>query len=383
MNLKNNQNIEKEENKKYGIDIYKKDFSLNNKFDIVNRTNLDRQIINEKDTNKQLILSENKLSKRTSIIHNLQGKLDVQTLDFNKLKYQDDPLPSSTRNLNKSKEEIDFENNELKHNNEMNYFYNNISNNEIKDKDNKEETFIDNIKTESNFIEKEKEINQEDLFKKIISLDLNLKISNEELKLFLFNQIPRGETLISNININTEKKENNFLFNYNLEIYRNNKIYYFAKIVKYFPKMKIKIYYTDNYNFINKGYYSQISNKNIKNDFNLNYVGKIISNMMRTNFVVYSGNKKNNYIKNLEINYSINFFGLLGLREMKVDKYVNNNIAVSWCNYKPEWDYEYNNYKMNFNGRVKQTSKKNFILVENINLNNLHKNKVINKNYEN
>ena len=142
--------------------------------------------------------------------------------------------------------------------------------------------------------------------------------------------------------------------------------------------MKIKIYYTDNYNFINKGYYSQISNKNIKNDFNLNYVGKIISNMMRTNFVVYSGNKKNNYIKNLEINYSINFFGLLGLREMEVDKYVNNNISVSWCNYKPEWDYEYNNYKMNFNGRVKQTSKKNFILVENINLNNLHKNKVIN-----
>ena len=217
MNLKNNQNIEKEENKKYGIDIYKKDFSLNIKFDNVNRTNVDRHILNEKGTNKQLILSENKLRKRTGIINNLQGKLDVQYLDFNKLKYQDDPIPSSTRNLNKSKEEIDFENNELKHNNEMNYFYNNISNNEIKDKNNKEETYIDNIKTESNFIEKEKkEINQEDLFKKIISIDLNIKISNEEVKLFLFNQIPKGETLISNINMNNEKTENNFLFNYYL-----------------------------------------------------------------------------------------------------------------------------------------------------------------------
>ena len=209
-----------------------------------------------------------------------------------------------------------------------------------------------------------------------------MKISNEELNLFLFNQIPKGETLISNININSEKKENNVLFNYNLEIFRNNKIYYFAKIVKYFPKMKIKIYYSDNYNFINKGHYSQICHENIKNDLNLNYVGKIISNIMRTNFVVYSGNKKNNYIKNLEINYLINFFGMLGLREMKVDKYVNNNILVSWCNYKPEWDYEYNNYKMNFNGRVKQTSKKNFILMENININNLNKNKVMNKNDE-
>ena len=36
MNLKNNQKIETEENKKYGIDIYKKDFSIKNKFDNVN-----------------------------------------------------------------------------------------------------------------------------------------------------------------------------------------------------------------------------------------------------------------------------------------------------------------------------------------------------------
>ena len=383
MNLKDFQKIEKEGNSEYGIDIYKKDFSIKTKSDNVNRINIEKEIINEKGTNKQIILSENKSRRRSGIMHNIEGKINVQYLDFKNLKYQDDASPSSARNLNKiqNEEEVVLDDIEFKKNNNKNDLYNNMRNNEIKDKKNKDEAYIDDLSTESNFIEKEKE--PEDLFKKVISIDLNIKICNEELKLFFFNQIPKGETLISNININTENKENNFSFNYNLEIFRNNKIYFFAKIVKYFPKMKIKIYYSDNYNYINKEHYSQISNVKIKNNFNLIYVGKIISNMMRTNFVVYSGNKKNNYIKNLDINYSINFFGLLGLREMKVNKYFNNNISVSWCNYKPEWDSQYNNYKMNFNGRVKQTSKKNFILVENINLNNLHKNKVINKNYEN
>ena len=82
-------------------------------------------------------------------------------------------------------------------------------------------------------------------------------------------------------------------------------------------------------------------------------------------FIVYSGNKKNNYIKYLEINYEINIFGLLGVNEMKVDKYVNNKVPLPLYNSKPEWDYQFNNYKMYFNGRAKLTSKKNFILVKN------------------
>ena len=103
--------------------------------------------------------------------------------------------------------------------------------------------------------------------------------------------------------------------------------------------------------------------------------------MMRTNFIAYSGNKKNNYIKILNINYSTNFFGLLGIREMKVDKFLDNNIFFSLYNYKPEWDYQYNNYKIDFNGRVKQISKKNFILVDYINMNKSNINKNENKEY--
>ncbi len=103
--------------------------------------------------------------------------------------------------------------------------------------------------------------------------------------------------------------------------------------------------------------------------------------MMRTNFVVFKGNKENNYIKNLEIKYAMNIFGLLGIREMKVDKYENDNIAFSLSHLKPEWDYQYNNYKIDFNGRVKQISKKNFILVDYIKMNKSNINKNENKEY--
>ena len=47
---------------------------------------------------------------------------------------------------------------------------------------------------------------------------------------------------------------------------------------------------------------------------------------------------------------------------MKVEKFENNQIKYILCNELPEWDIMYNTYKQNFNGRVKQTSKKNFIL---------------------
>ena len=132
--------------------------------------------------------------------------------------------------------------------------------------------------------------------------------------------------------------------------------------------MKIKIYFSENYNNANNAHFSQVSSfkNDLKNDNSEIFcVGKTISNMMRNNFIVYSGNKKNNYIKYLEINYEINIFGLLGVNEMKVDKYVNNKVPLPLYNSKPEWDYQFNNYKMYFNGRAKLTSKKNFILVKN------------------
>ena len=47
---------------------------------------------------------------------------------------------------------------------------------------------------------------------------------------------------------------------------------------------------------------------------------------------------------------------------MIVEKFENNQIKYTLCNDLPEWDYFYKTYKLNFNGRVKQRSKKNFIL---------------------
>ena len=47
---------------------------------------------------------------------------------------------------------------------------------------------------------------------------------------------------------------------------------------------------------------------------------------------------------------------------MEINKFENNKIIFSLKNSVPKWDYEYKSYKMNFNGRVKEESEKNFIL---------------------
>ena len=357
------------------INIYKSNSAIRTNIDNVNKTNIEKKIMKNKDSNKYLILSKNKHKIKIGKKINIDGKIKTPSLDFHKLKYREDgTIPSSVRKFH------NIENENEDNINDLEFYTNNDNINNIID-NNIEDENIMTYRTESDILENEKEIiSPEELFKKIISIDLDNKINNENIKSFLFNQIPKNEILITNININyPEKKENNF-FNYNLEIIRNNKIYFFAKIFKYFPQMKIKIYYSDNYNNINNDHFSQFPIENNK-DYNLKYVGKIISNMMRTNFIAYSGNKKNNYIKILNINYSTNFFGLLGIREMKVDKFLDNNIFFSLYNYKPEWDYQYNNYKIDFNGRVKQISKKNFILVDYINMNKSNINKNENKEY--
>ena len=118
MNLKDFQKIEKEGNKEFGIVIYKKDFSTKNKFENVNEINIEKQCINEKGTNNQIILSDNKTRKKSGIMHNLEEKFNIKNLDFKNLNYQDDANPSSIRNLNKLnyEEEVSFDNNELKNN---------------------------------------------------------------------------------------------------------------------------------------------------------------------------------------------------------------------------------------------------------------------------
>ena len=151
---------------------------------------------------------------------------------------------------------------------------------------------------------------------------------------------------INSMNINKiNKKENNsqnLNFKYNLEILKNNQIYFYAQVKKSFPSSNIKIY--------------------IKS-FNSQYikVGKIISNILKNNFIIFKGDKKSNYEKLLNITYDYNFFGNK-IRKMTINKFENNKIQYTLCNDLPVWDYLYKTYKLNFNGRVKQTSKKNFIL---------------------
>ena len=190
--------------------------------------------------------------------------------------------------------------------------------------------------------EEEEEININTIFNLITSYDIYKTIELNYIKLFFFNDIPEDKTL--NTNINKIKKENNTNneFNYNLEIIRNNKIYFFAKVKKSFPSINITIYIKSS------------NNQYIK-------VGKIISNILKNNFILYKGDNKNNYKKILNINYDLNFFGFK-VRNMTVEKIINNEIKYILCNDSPEWDYEYKTYKLNFNGRVKKSSKKNFIL---------------------
>ena len=214
--------------------------------------------------------------------------------------------------------------------------------NEKEDED-EDEDENENNKNNGIYSEKEKEeIDINDIFNLITGYDIYKKIEINYIKLFFFNSIPEGKTLNTNINKIKINENNELNFHYNLEIIRNNQIFFYAKIKKSFPSINIRIFIKTS----NKQY--------IK-------VGKIISNILKNNFIVYKGDNKTNYKKILNINYDLNFFGIK-VRNMTVEKIINNEIKYILCNDSPEWDYEYKTYKLNFNGRVKKSCKKNFIL---------------------
>ena len=215
----------------------------------------------------------------------------------------------------------------------------------------------------------------EKLYEKIIGYNIiELKILYEDLYKFFFSPIPKDKTLSTNINIrnnivkdkiNSNIVENKKIseniekiktYDFDLEILRNQQIYFFAKIIKSLPSLVIKIYISDNF-YKCEG----VTQKNIF-ESNFYLVGKIESNILRTEFNIYKLNNENNYSKILSINYSINIFGLFGVREMIVNKYENNSLLYTMKNQIPKWDNEFKVYKLNFNGRVKLTCKKNFIL---------------------
>ena len=221
----------------------------------------------------------------------------------------------------------------------------------------------------------------EKLYDEITGYNIEEKIKYKNLKKFFFNKIPENKTLSTNINIRNKefKNKNNSIknleklnrvenidqldlieniktYDFDLEILRNNQIYYFGKIISYLPYMIIKIYISDNFTK-----YGEINQQRVEeSDFFC--VGKIESNMLRNEFNVYKGNDKIKYQKILKINYNINLFGLFGIRVMNVNKYDNNQLLITYKNEVPKWDNEFKFYKLNFNGRVKMICKKNFIL---------------------
>ena len=220
--------------------------------------------------------------------------------------------------------------------------YNEETINENENEDEDENEINKNKDNDINSEKEKEEIDINDIFNLITGYDIYKKIEINIIKLFFFNSLPDGKTLNTNIN-KIKKNENNELnFNYNLEIIRNNQIFFYAKIKKTFPSINIRIFIKTS------------NNQYIK-------VGKIISNVLKNNFILYKEDNKTNYKKVLTINYDLNFFGIK-VRNMTVEKIINNEIKYILCNDSPEWDYEYKTYKLNFNGRVKKSCKKNFIL---------------------
>ena len=235
----------------------------------------------------------------------------------------------------------------------------NETDNYIYDEDNKENNSI-NLKNIENEEELEENNNKKilDIFNLIVGYNFNQIIEPDYIKIFFLSSVPEDKTLSMNINKinNNENNSSNLNFSYNLEILKNNQIYFFAQVKKSFPSSNIKLYI------------KLFNGEYIK-------VGKIISNFLKNNFIVYKGDNKSNYIKILNITYEYNFFGSK-IRKMKVEKFEGNRIVYTLCNDLPEWDYFYKTYKLNFNGRVKQKSKKNFILkYQNIDDNNNNENR--------
>ena len=192
--------------------------------------------------------------------------------------------------------------------------------------------------TDRNIINNEQ--NKEDevrinIFNILISKKFYNKLSLIQIEDFIFSQLPDNQILMTNVRVykscfnNIFKRNDDFKnFNFEVEILLNNNIFLIGKTVNNFSKLKIKLYITNNH-------------KEYK------YIGKIVS--------------RGKYILNLKIKYAINFLGLFGMRKMIV-KIIDKKKEIIFNNKIPEWDIKYQKYLLDFNQRVRLTSKRNFIL---------------------
>lgn len=294
-----------------------------------------------KEQNKEAKKEEHKIRSKRKI-NMLSAKDDINSLSSKR----------SNENIlllkkNKSNNYINKYHLEKKKNSDIetiDTFFNKKNNKISIEEINNNETLNDIEKENENQISEidDEGIDINEIFNKITGYDIYQGIKFDYVKLFFFNSLPKDKTLNTNINKIKKENNNNLKFNYNLEILRNNKIYFYAKVKKTFPSLNIKLFIQESESEFLK-------------------VGKIISNVLKNNFIVYKGDNKENYKKILNVNYEFNFFGTK-VRKMTVEKIVNNKVVYVLCNDSPEWDLEYKTYKLDFNGRVKQSCKKNFIL---------------------
>ena len=335
--------------------------SRNRKKEITISTSSKNELMEKNENNK--IEEEKIIGNKNAIIQ--------ESIKF--LKNNDDIGSSSSRRSSENK--ILLEKNEYFRKNTKNSKHENKSNYEKSyENKNKSEAFIYlrknynknnkpiNFNETENYIYEGEEINKnkinqqehekennkgilsDEIFNLIIGYNFDKVIKSEYIEKFFLLPLPENRTLSMNVNKlkKTEVNASNFYFKYNLEIIRNNQIYFFARVKQSFPSSNIKIYVKSPNNVYTK-------------------VGKIISNLLKNDFTLFKGDNKSNYEKILNITYETNFFGNK-LRKMVVDKFENNRKQYTLVNDLPEWDEFYKTYKLNFNGRVKQRSKKNFIL---------------------
>ena len=244
-NLKNNiESSHGEVSSNNKINVYKNTVSGELELDDINNINIIPELedINIEENNEKLILSSNKSKKITQNKNNQTqfpankqvstGKIFFRNNNSQypsiylknlkikrlKLKKKNEKFNQNTLSSNRALNISEKDNEDEMEKNKANY---NNENEENYQAYRSEERFIENIDDETKII-------PEKLFQKIISLNLDVKITNEELKFFFFNPIPKDETFVSNININYPGKNMNNIFNYDLEILNNNKIFYFC-----------------------------------------------------------------------------------------------------------------------------------------------------------
>ena len=189
------------------------------------------------------------------------------------------------------------------------------------------------------------------------------------LKTFVISPVPINKCLITNVIINkhcflktkkilnssNEIKPNSKFkdFDFYMELNNNNQIFLAGLICDFINKLKIKIFIT-----INKKYFK--------------YIGKLESNIIRNFFIVLLGDNKSNYQNIMNIKYNINLFEIFHLRKIDIIIFNNDNEnEININNKMPLWSNKYNLYQLAFNNnnRVKFKSKKNFIIINQNNIN--------------